>query len=85
MNRVESSYADVRAASDQVALIETSLLKDAADLLSAGLTNYQYGKIDSLNLFDIYRLHRSAQFEHFRALLNYHLSLAELEAAGEEL
>lgn len=85
MTRVESAYADVRSASDQVTLIETSLLKDAGDLLSAGLANYQYGKIDSLNLFDIYRLHRSAQFEHFRALLNYHLSLAELEAAGEEL
>ena len=83
MNRLETAYADVRAASDQVALIQTSLLKDAADLLSAGLANYQYGKIGSLDFFDIYRMHRSARFEYFRALLNYRLSLADLEAAGE--
>ena len=82
-NRVETTYAAARAASDQVSLIEGSLLKDAADLLSAGITNYQYGRIDSLNLFDIYRMHKESRLEYLRALLNYHLSLAELEAAGE--
>ena len=85
MIRVETSYARARAASDQVALIETSLLQDAADLLSAGIINYQYGRIDSLNLIDMYRMHRDARLEYLRALLNYHLVLAELEAAGEDL
>ncbi len=84
MNRVGASYARAQAASDQVILIETSLLKDAADLLSAGITNYQYGRIDSLNLMDIYRMDREAGLEHLRALLNYHLSLADLDAAGED-
>ncbi len=84
MNRVESSYAEVRTASDQVTLIETSLLKDAADLLAAGVSNYQYGKIDSLNLFDVYRMHKESGLEYLRALLNYNLSLTELEAAGED-
>ena len=84
MNRVESSFADVRAASDQLVLIEKSLLKDAADLLSAGILNYQYGKIESLNLFDIYRMYKESRLEYLRALLNYQLYLAELEAAGED-
>ena len=84
MNRVDTSYAHAQAASDQVSLIETSLLKDAADLLSAGITNYQYGRIDSLNLMDIYRMDREARLEHLRALLNYHLFLADLDAAGED-
>jgi cobalt-zinc-cadmium efflux system outer membrane protein len=85
MNRIETLYANVRAASDQLSLIETSLLKDAADLLSAGIVNYQYGRIDSLNLFDIYRMHKESRLQYLRALLNYHLALAELEAAGEDL
>jgi outer membrane protein TolC len=85
MIRVESSYANVQTASEQLRLIETSLLKDAADLLSSGVLNYQYGKIDSLNLFDIYRMHKQSRLEYLGALLNYHLFLAELEAAGEDL
>ena len=85
MNRVEASYAHAQAASDQVILIKTSLLQDAADLLSAGIINYQYGRIDSLNLIDMYRMHRESRLEYLRALLNYHLVLAELEAAGEDL
>jgi outer membrane protein TolC len=85
MNRIETSYGNVRAASDQLSLIETSLLKDAADLLSSGIINYQYGRIDSLNLFDIYRMHKESQLQYLRALLNYHLTLADLEAAGEDL
>ena len=84
MNRIETLYADVRAASDQVGLIESSLLRDSADLLSMGISNYQYGKVDSLNLFDIYRMHKESRLQYLRALLNYHLFLTELEAAGED-
>ncbi|MEW5901672.1 MAG: TolC family protein [Acidobacteriota bacterium] len=85
MIRAETSYADVQAAAEQLKLIEASLLPDAADLLSSGILNYQYGKIDSLNLFDIYRMHKQSRLEYLRALFNYNFFLAELEAAGEDL
>jgi outer membrane protein TolC len=84
MNRLESAYAGVQAASEQLSLIETSLLNDAADLLSAGTINYQHGRIDSLDLLDNYRMHKESRLQHLRALLNYHLALVELETAGEE-
>ena len=81
--RVESAYNDVRASSDQLTLIESSLLGDASDLLAAGVTNYQYGRIGSLDLFDIYRLNRESRLEYLRALLSFHLALVDLEAAGQ--
>jgi hypothetical protein len=45
--------------------------------------NYQYGRIGSLDLFDIYRMNRESRLQYLRALLSYHLALVELEAAGE--
>jgi cobalt-zinc-cadmium efflux system outer membrane protein len=80
---LRAAYADVKASEEQLALFEKSLLKEVDNLLQTGITQYQYGKIDSLNLFDLYRLYRSTRLEYFGALQRHEISLIELEVAGE--
>jgi cobalt-zinc-cadmium efflux system outer membrane protein len=80
---LRSAYADVKASEEQLALFEKSLLKEVDNLLQTGISQYQYGKIDSLNLFDLYRLYRSTQLEYLGALERHEISLIDLEIAGE--
>ncbi|MGC8745026.1 MAG: hypothetical protein ACP5SQ_00160 [Candidatus Saccharicenans sp.] len=55
---------------------------DAA--LKKALSDYQLGKIDSLNLLDLYRSSAQVELEYYRALYLYLSALAELERAGED-
>jgi cobalt-zinc-cadmium efflux system outer membrane protein len=80
---IRAAYADVRAAEEQLALFEKSVLKEVDNLLETGIAQYRYGKIDSLNLFDLYRLYRSTRLEYLGALERHELALVELEVAGE--
>jgi cobalt-zinc-cadmium efflux system outer membrane protein len=80
---IRAAYADVRAAEEQLALFEKSVLKEVDNLLEMGIAQYRYGKIDSLNLFDLYRLYRSTRLEYLGALERHELALVELEVAGE--
>jgi hypothetical protein len=52
--------------------------------LRSGLTQYQYGKIESYNLLDLHRTYSAAAIERLQALFLYLCGLADLEAAGEE-
>jgi len=83
MTRVESAYAGVQAADEQVKLFEQKLLKDMADEIRLALDRYQYGKIEFFNLLDLYRTYAATQFEHLKALYQYLLALSDLEVAGE--
>jgi cobalt-zinc-cadmium efflux system outer membrane protein len=80
---LRAAYADVRASEEQLALFEKSVLKEVDNLLETGIAQYRYGKIDSLNLFDLYRLYRSTRLEYLGALERHELTLVELEVAGE--
>jgi outer membrane protein TolC len=80
---LRAAYADVKASEEQLALFEKSVLREVDDLLETGIAQYQYGKIDSLNLFDLYRLYRSTRLEYLGALKRHELALIELEVAGE--
>ncbi len=84
MTLIESYYSDAKAAEERLALFEKSLLREAEEMLLAAIGQYRYGRTDSLNVFDIYRIFKETRLEHLRTLLNYRLSLAELETAGEE-
>ena len=67
----------------QVRTFDTTLLKDAKDILSTAVAQYQNNQIDVLNLFDVYRTYRATKVEYARALSNYMIALADLESAGE--
>ncbi len=80
---VDAAYADVRAAEERLALFEKTLLREVETMLEIGISQYPYGQIDSLNLFDVYRLYKTTRMEHLDALLAHKIALAELEIAGE--
>lgn len=80
---IENAYRSVKAAEDQVRIFEASLLRDAEDVLRAGISHYQNNQIDALNLIDIYRTYTQTRTEYHRALFNYLVALADLEVAGE--
>jgi len=80
---IENAYRSVKAAEEQVRLFEESLLRDMEDELRTGIAHYQTDQIDVLNLIDIYRTYTETKAEYYRALFNYHVALADLEAAGE--
>jgi cobalt-zinc-cadmium efflux system outer membrane protein len=82
--QLEAAYASVSAAGEQVALFERELLTEMEEELRSGLTQYQYGRIESYRLLDLYRTYSAAQLERLKALFLYLSGLADLEAAGEE-
>jgi outer membrane protein TolC len=84
MGRLETAYAGVRAAEEQVNIFEQQLLKDMEDELALGISRYEYGKIEFFNLLDLYRTYASVRLEHLKSLYLYLISLAELEVAGED-
>jgi outer membrane protein TolC len=84
LTEVENAYSGVKAAEDQVKVFEERLLREVEEQLKAGLNSYQYGKIDSLNLLDLYRTFTLTRLEYLKSLYLYLVSLADLEAAGEE-
>ncbi len=80
---LEAAYADVRAAEERLDLFEKSLLGEVESMLELGISKYQHGQIDSLNLFDVYKFYKTTKLEYLDALLAHKIVLADLEAAGE--
>jgi cobalt-zinc-cadmium efflux system outer membrane protein len=80
---VASSFERVKAAEAQVKIFQKSLLADTGDALQSAITEYQFNRIDALNLLDVYRTYKTTQIEFTRALLNYQMALADLEVAAE--
>lgn len=84
MIRIETAYAGVKAAEEQVKIFEQKLLKDMEDEIRLAVNQYQYGKIEFFNLLDLYRTYAATQLEHLKALYQYLLALSDLEVAGED-
>jgi len=82
--RIESAFASAKAAEAQVQVFEKTLLRDMEDELAAGLSHYQFGKIEFFNLLDLYRTFATVEIEHLNAVYLYLVSLADLEVAGED-
>ncbi len=78
-----NAFDFVMVAETQLKAFDETLLKDSKDILSTAITQYQNNQIDILNLFDVYRTYRGVKIEYTRALYNYAVALAELEAAAE--
>jgi cobalt-zinc-cadmium efflux system outer membrane protein len=80
---LRSAYESVKATEERLALLEQSLLPEIEGILELGLSDYQYGKIDSLQLFDVLRMYKASQLEYLAALLDHRIALVDLESAGE--
>jgi cobalt-zinc-cadmium efflux system outer membrane protein len=80
---IRTAFSNLSFAEEQLRLFDTSLLRDVEDELRAGITAYQNGQIDLLNLFDIYRTYRATKVEYSRTVYNTLVALTELEVAGE--
>lgn len=80
---IRTAYSNLSFAEEQLRLFDTSLLSDVEDELRAGITVYQNGQIDLLNLFDIYRTYRTTKVEYSRTVYNTLVSLTDLEVSSE--
>jgi cobalt-zinc-cadmium efflux system outer membrane protein len=81
--RIKNSFDIVQTVEQQIRSFDESLLTDTKDILSTAITQYQNNQIDILNVLDIYRTYLSTNVEYARALRNYVIALAELEASAE--
>ena len=81
---IEDTYGFIKSSEEQVKNFHQILLPEIENGLKTGITNYQTGQIDALNLLDIYRTYKTAKIEYAKALYNYLSAVAELEIAGEE-
>jgi hypothetical protein len=83
---VESAYAAWETHRERAAAIQSTSLPLASDLHAVAHNLYFEKKDGLLNLFEARRTRREVRRKYFRALLDYHLSLALLElAVGENL
>jgi outer membrane protein TolC len=80
---IRSAYASLKIAESQVQSFQKSILKDNRDALESGISLYQNGRLDAMNLLDVYRTYLDIQSEYGTALFKYNLALAELESSGE--
>lgn len=79
------AYEEALTAAEQVAVFETTLLGEAMDGLEAGISAYQFGEIDSLELIDFYRTAKEVRLEYLAALEHYSGARQRLEYSGEIL
>ncbi len=82
-NNMNSAYANVQSAEQQVKNYEQILQKGLNGILTVALTQYRNNQLDLLNLFDVYRTYRTTQTEYIRSVANYQRALAEFEVAVE--
>ncbi len=76
-------FSEVKAVEERISLFNKSVLPEIESMLQLGIANYGYGKIDSLNLFDLYKLYKTTRQEYLSALLNHRIALVKLAAVGD--
>ena len=80
---IRTAFNNLSFAEEQLILFDTSLLSEVEDEMRAGITAYQNGQVDMLNLLDIYRTYRATKIEYSRTVYNTLLALTELEVSSE--
>jgi cobalt-zinc-cadmium efflux system outer membrane protein len=80
---IRTAFSNLTFAEEQLKLFDTSLLSAIEDEMRAGITAYQSGQVDMLNLLDIYRTYRATKIEYSRTVYNTLLALTELEVSSE--
>jgi outer membrane protein TolC len=82
---IESAYTAVRTAEEQVQVFERDLLRDLEDELRIQFEYFRFGKGEAYGLLDLQRTFALAELEHLMDVFLYHIALADLEVAGEDL
>lgn len=83
---VRDSFARIEANMKVVELYETAFLPQADQTVSATLRSYESGKADFLTLLDSQRMLIEFKLDHYKAILELRIALADLErAAGTDL
>jgi cobalt-zinc-cadmium efflux system outer membrane protein len=80
---IRTAFSNLTFAEEQLKLFDTALLSEIEGEMRAGITAYQNGQIDMLNLIDIYRTYRATKIEYSRTVCNTLISLTELEVSSE--
>ena len=80
---IRTAFNNLSFAEEQLILFDTSLLSEVEEEMRAGITAYQNGQVDMLNLLDIYRTYRATKIEYSRTVYNTLLALTELEVSSE--
>lgn len=78
---VRDSYARVEANKNIIALYETAFLPQADETLKASLKGYSSGKTDFLTLLDSQRTLEEFKIDHYKAILDLKIALADIEKA----
>ncbi|MBC7364324.1 MAG: TolC family protein [Candidatus Aminicenantes bacterium] len=82
--RKKQALENILVAEQQIKIFTDQLLGETENLLTKARADFQLGRMDSLNLLDIFRQARLVNLEYYRAIYLYLTSLAEFETAGEE-
>lgn len=82
--RKKQALYDIRQTEQQVKAFEENLLLETETELEKALNDYRLGRLDSLNLLDLYRNASLVWLEYYRALYLYNCAIAEFEQAGED-
>ncbi len=83
LQSIRTAFNNLYFAEEQLNLFDSSLLSEVEDEMRAGITAYQSGQVDMLNLLDIYRTYRATKIEYSRTVYNTLLALTELEVSSE--
>lgn len=79
----KQALENIIGAEQQVKIFSEQLLAETEDLLNKARADFRVGRMDSLNLLDIFRNAILVDLEYYRAIYFYLVSLAEFESAGE--
>ncbi len=83
---VRDAYARVEANKKVVELYETAFIPQADDTVKAATRGYESGKTDFLTLLDAQRMLIDFKIDHYMAILEFRIALADLEkAVGKDL
>lgn len=82
-SRKKQAMENILAAEQQVKIFSEQLLAETEALLNKARADFRLGRLDSLNLLDIFRNAILVDLEYHRAVYLYLVSLAEFESAGE--
>ncbi|MEW5758870.1 MAG: TolC family protein [Candidatus Omnitrophota bacterium] len=83
---VQNSYSRILAAKKIIELFEVAFIPQAEQALAAALKAYETEKLDFLSLLDSQRMIIDFKLEHYKAILELRIALADLEkAVGKDL
>lgn len=79
---VNDAYARVVANKKLVELYETAFIPQAREAVDVAMKGYESGKADFLTVLDSQRMFINFKLDHYKAILDLRIALADLERIG---